>query len=79
VWPTTDLAARTQELAALIAANAPLSVTATKRLVSETEVLPRAVLADMAEMVFGLLKDTADRTEGRRAFAEKRALRFSGL
>jgi 1,4-dihydroxy-2-naphthoyl-CoA synthase len=32
----------------------------------------------MTEMVFGMLKDTEDRAEGRRAFAEKRAPRFSG-
>jgi enoyl-CoA hydratase/carnithine racemase len=65
-------------MAAQIAANAPLSVTVTKRLTRETEVLPRAALAGMTEMVFGMLKDTEDRAEGRRAFAEKRAPRFTG-
>jgi E-phenylitaconyl-CoA hydratase len=78
VWPEAELAIRAQELARVIAANAPLSVMATKRLVRETEVLSRSALADMTEMVFGMLKDTQDRAEGRRAFAEKREPRFTG-
>ncbi|MBI0539540.1 enoyl-CoA hydratase/isomerase family protein [Roseomonas sp. KE2513] len=78
VWSAADLPARVQELARTIASNAPLSVAATKRAARETEVLPRAALADMTEMVFGMLKDTEDRSEGRRAFAEKRIPRFTG-
>jgi E-phenylitaconyl-CoA hydratase len=78
VWPAASLAEKATGMAAQIAANAPLSVTVTKRLTRETEVLPRAALAGMTEMVFGMLKDTEDRAEGRRAFAEKRAPRFTG-
>lgn len=78
VWPLADLGSRTSELAARIAANAPLSVAATKRLVYETENVPRETLFNMTELVFGMLKDTEDRQEGRRAFAEKRDPRFSG-
>lgn len=78
VWPAAELAERTADLAAQIAANAPLSLAATKRAARETEVLPRASLFDTTEMVFGMLKDTDDRAEGRRAFAEKRPPVFRG-
>ena len=78
VWPAAELSEQTKSLAQAIAANAPLSVAATKRLARETETLPRGALLDMTEMVFGMLKDTEDRAEGRRAFAEKRAPRFVG-
>jgi E-phenylitaconyl-CoA hydratase len=78
VWPAAELVVRTAELAALIAANAPLSLAATKRVTRETEVMPRPSLFDMTEMVFGMLKDTDDRAEGRRAFAEKRSPQFRG-
>jgi enoyl-CoA hydratase/carnithine racemase len=78
VWPADDLAKRAVELATVISANAPLSVYATKRLIRETEVLPRAGLLNMTEMVFGMLKNTTDRAEGRHAFAEKRTPRFVG-
>ena len=78
IWPPDELLPRTLELARVIAANAPLSVAATKRTAREAEVLPRAALFDMTEMVFGMLKNTEDRAEGRRAFAEKRPPRFVG-
>lgn len=78
VWPAAELLPRALALAEAIAANAPLSVAATKRLLRETETLPRAALADLTEMAFGLVKETEDRAEGRRAFAEKRPPRFAG-
>jgi len=78
VWPAARLPEEARALAEAIAINAPLSVAATKRLARETEVLPRAALLDLTEMTFGMLKDTEDRAEGRRAFAEKRPPRFVG-
>ncbi len=78
VWPAAEFSDRVAELAARIAANAPLSLRATKRLAHDTEVSPRAELFAMTEMVFGLLKDSEDRAEGRRAFVEKRPPNFVG-
>lgn len=78
VWPAAELGRRAAELAGTIAENAPLSLMATKRMTRECEVLPRAALMDLTEMVFGIMKETEDRAEGRRAFAEKRKPRFSG-
>jgi E-phenylitaconyl-CoA hydratase len=78
VWPAEDFMTRTLDLAKTIAANAPLSVAATKRLTKEAETLTRAALFNLTEMTFGLLKDTNDRAEGRHAFAEKRPPHFVG-
>ncbi len=78
VWPQAEFQGRVAALAAQIAENAPLSLGATKRLIRETETLPRDMLFSMTELVFGLLKQTEDRAEGRLAFAEKRKPRFVG-
>jgi E-phenylitaconyl-CoA hydratase len=78
VWPAARLLDEARSLAEAIAANAPLSVATTKRLARETDALPRAALFDLIEMAFGVLKDTEDCVEGRRAFAEKRPPRFVG-
>ena len=78
IWADSELPARAQELARQIAGNAPLSVTATKRLARKTEVADRATLIAATEEVFGMLKQSEDRAEGRRAFAEKRPPKFTG-
>ena len=65
-------------LAQQIAACAPLSVQAIKRVAFETAGLSTPAAFERAARAFEGLKDTEDRAEGRRAFAEKRAPRFVG-
>ena len=72
------LDATVAELAATIAANAPLSVAAAKRIVAESMAPPglrdEAAVAAAIDACF----DSADYAEGRAAFRDKRRPRFAG-
>jgi E-phenylitaconyl-CoA hydratase len=61
-----------------IAANGPLAVQAVKMLAVETAHLSRRDFVKISNLQWGLLRDTADRIEGRRAFAEKRLPHYHG-
>lgn len=61
-----------------IAQNAPLAVRAIKRLVRTGLDLPLDKALETEYYVFGLLRDTEDRIEGRRAFQEKRTPVYRG-
>ena len=65
-------------IARRIAQNAPLSVRAIKRLVRAGADLPLDKAMQMEYYAYGLLRDTEDRIEGRRAFQEKRAPVYRG-
>ncbi|RZL93545.1 MAG: enoyl-CoA hydratase/isomerase family protein [Variovorax sp.] len=65
-------------IAARIALNAPLSVRAIKRLVRTGLDTSLDKALQMEYYVFGLLRDTEDRIEGRRAFQEKRSPVYRG-
>lgn len=78
VWPQAELMAKVRLMARGIAENAPLSISFTKRIAYDTETLSRGSAIDHTELVFGVIKDTEDRKEGRRAFAEKRKPVFAG-
>ncbi len=65
-------------LARRIAGNAPLAVQAVKKLSRQTAHLGEADAQQLTELYWGVLRDTEDRIEGRRAFAEKRAPRYVG-
>jgi len=65
-------------LARVLAANAPLAMTAAKRLAMTGRELPLAGGLELERQAFSVLRDSADRLEGRRAFAEKRPPVFQG-
>jgi enoyl-CoA hydratase/carnithine racemase len=78
VYPATDLAARATDLAAEIAANAPLAVQAAKRSINGTfwREIGGWLDHEAAEAAGPLLSE--DRTEGMRAAAERKRAHFSG-
>lgn len=78
IVPAGDLLQEAQALARRIAANAPLSVRAIKRLVTDGRAVPLNEAIRLERLVWGLLRDTEDRQEGRRAFQEKRAPNYVG-
>lgn len=69
---------RAMALAQRVARNAPLAVQAVKTLSRQTAHLAEADAQTLTELYWGALRDTADRTEGRQAFAERRTPRFTG-
>lgn len=78
VVPAAQLLETALAIAARIALNAPLSVRAVKRLVREGSAMPLDRALALESYVFGLLRDTEDRIEGRRAFQEKRPPVYHG-
>ena len=69
---------RALSLAQAIASNAPLAVQAIKKLSRATQHLSEADAQQLTELYWGVLRDTDDRLEGRRAFAEKRQPVYAG-
>lgn len=78
VVPDDELPARAMAIAQSIAANAPLSVRAIKRLVNRGADMSIDTAIEMERFVWGLLRDTEDRIEGRKAFQEKRPPNYQG-
>jgi E-phenylitaconyl-CoA hydratase len=72
VVPHADLLPTALDIGRRIARNAPLAVRAVKQLVTRGADLPLTQALAMDKYMYGLLKDTEDRIEGRKAFAEKR-------
>lgn len=65
-------------IATRIAANAPLAVVAAKKLASTGRELSLAAGLELEQQTFGILRNTEDRIEGRKAFGEKRKPAFQG-
>lgn len=78
VVPLDSLMDEAMRIARRIADNAPLAVRAVKRLVRDGLDLPLLTAIQAEQFALGLLRDTEDRLEGRRAFQEKRKPVFAG-
>ena len=78
VWKPDELMTKARDLAQGIADHAPLSISFTKRIAYDTQTLSVGAAIDHTELIFGVIKDTQDRLEGRQAFAEKRKPQFQG-
>jgi len=77
VFPAGEFRASAARLATRIAENGPLAVHLVRMLAASSD-LPPSQAFQMTELAWGVLRDTHDRSEGRRAFAEKRKPRFVG-
>ncbi|MFA7944793.1 enoyl-CoA hydratase/isomerase family protein [Pseudomonas brenneri] len=66
------------KLAQQIAANGPLAVQVVKKLALETAHLAPREFVAQSNIAWGLLRDSDDRVEGRRAFGEKRSAVYRG-
>jgi len=78
VWPEEEFADEVNALAGRIATQAPLSVQLIKMLADQADGLSTAQAMQMSELAWAHLRDTADRKEGKLAFAEKRVPRYTG-
>jgi E-phenylitaconyl-CoA hydratase len=78
VVPHEEILSAALDIARRIAANAPLSVRVVKRLVTQGMEMPLAYATDLDRYLWGLIRDTEDRIEGRKAFSEKRKPAYKG-
>ena len=76
--PEGEVLARALALAAKAAAMPPRAVRAVKRVLAQGADLPLPAALALEHREFLLLFDTQDKTEGMRAFLEKRTAQFSG-
>ncbi|MEV7990453.1 enoyl-CoA hydratase-related protein [Streptomyces sp. NPDC086077] len=78
VVPTGDLLPTALDIADRIAANGPLAIKSLKALADRTQDLPLTQSIAVEQLLWGVLRDTDDRVEGRTAFAERRPPEFHG-
>jgi methylglutaconyl-CoA hydratase len=76
--PANSVLEAAADLAAAIAANAPLAVRAVKRAVAESHSMPPADARGAVNALRAALDNTDDYEEGLAAFAERRPPRFTG-
>ena len=78
VVPPESLLDKARELAATIAANGPLAVQMIKKVAETSSNVPLAQAIEFTELAWGAMRESEDRVEGRRAFAEKRKPGYKG-
>ncbi|MFM0642500.1 enoyl-CoA hydratase-related protein [Paraburkholderia metrosideri] len=78
VVPHEELMSVVRAIADQIKRNAPISVRALKRSIQMGLDMPLQHALEMDKYVYGLLRDTEDRIEGRKAFQEKRTPKYRG-
>jgi E-phenylitaconyl-CoA hydratase len=66
------------EVAERIGRNGPLAVRAVKEAATRAQNMPLSEAVALEQLMWGMLRDTHDRVEGRLAFAERRDPRFEG-
>ncbi|MFM0717591.1 enoyl-CoA hydratase-related protein [Paraburkholderia strydomiana] len=67
-----------RELATVIADNGPLALQMIKKVVETSSNVPLTQAIEFTELAWGVIRDSEDRIEGRKAFAERRKPRFRG-
>ncbi|WP_048648780.1 enoyl-CoA hydratase/isomerase family protein [Nitratireductor soli] len=77
ITPSDALQERARELASLLARNAPLSIRASKASIAAA-LSGRAQDVEHAQALGDVTFESADYAEGRRAFGERRAAKFTG-
>lgn len=78
VVPAEQLVGTALDIARRIVANGPLAVRALTDLAHRTFDLPLSQSIAVEQLMWGLLRDTADRAEGRSAFADRRTPDYHG-
>ncbi len=78
VVPHEELLPTAERIAQQICENGPLAVRAVKMAVTKGLDMPLSQGLELERLLWGTLRDTKDRIEGRKAFAEKRKPQYRG-
>jgi E-phenylitaconyl-CoA hydratase len=70
--------AKAMELADSVAANGPLAVQMIKKVAETSANVPLSQAIEFTELAWGAMRESEDRVEGRKAFAERRKPQFKG-